>query len=227
MVLDRTEFLLTRTLLLREQLVDRTIERERTEAEYYQAIRNLHGYGLTLRSIGKAVRLSHQRVHQITSNPQRALERQRRRVLPFKRGTPWSFSERTAGVIERAHAERCQRGHPCVDVEHLVLALLAVGDRATTRALEALGVDAATAHAALTRHHPDADPKPPTAALHIGASARVAMELARKEADRRQSKLLEPGHLLVGLALVGDAFDDSFLRDAGVTADRVRAELSR
>jgi len=58
MALDRTEFLLTRTLLLREELVDRTIERERTEAEYYKAIRNLDGYGLTLRWIAKAVRLA-------------------------------------------------------------------------------------------------------------------------------------------------------------------------
>jgi hypothetical protein len=38
---------------------------------------------------------------------------------------------------------------------------------------------------------------------------------------------IEPEHLLVGLALVGDALDDSFLRDAGATANRVRAELSR
>ncbi len=198
----------------------------RTEAEYYKAIRNLHGYGLTLRWIAKAVRLSHQ--HQITSNPQRTLERQRRKALPFKKpGTPWSFSEQTAAVIERAHVERCQRGHPYVDVEHLVWALLAVGDRTTTGALAALGVDGAMVRAALTRHHPDADPVPPTAAQLIGASARVATELARQEADRRHSKRLEPEHLLVGLALVGDVLDDSFLREAGATADRVRAELSR
>jgi hypothetical protein len=226
MPIDRTELLLTKALLLREDLVDRMIERERAEAGYYKAIRRLHNYGLPLRWIAQEVRLSHQRVHQIVSNPQRVLERQRRRALPFKMGTPWSFSNQTSAAIDRAELEARQHRHASVDLEHFILGLALVADPTFAQAPAALGIDEPKICAIIASSRQDGDPIPANRPLPIAARARVATELARREADRLHSKQLLPEHLLVGVALVGDALDDSFLREAGVTANRVRAAFS-
>jgi hypothetical protein len=52
-MLDRMESLLTEALLRREDLVDRTIDREHAEACYYKSIRRLYACGLPLRRIAK------------------------------------------------------------------------------------------------------------------------------------------------------------------------------
>ncbi len=183
MPLDRTEALVTETLFLREDLVDRTIERERVEASYYRAIRRLHDDGLPLRSIAREVRLSHQRVHQIVSNPTRTLERQRRRALPFRRGTPWSFSDRTSDAIERAEDEARQRHHPTVDLQHMLLGALLLADTQLARALAELGIDRATIRPILAAPPTGGGGTPAKRRLPIAARARVATELARREAS--------------------------------------------
>jgi hypothetical protein len=220
------ELLLTQTLLLREELVDHTLERERTEVDYHRAIRRLHAAGETLRWIADQVRLSHQRVHQIVSNSQRVLERQRRKALPFKQsGTPWSFSEQTSAVIESAHLEACGRGHPGVDVEHLLLSIVRAAEEPTASALASLRIDETAARSALVHRRPDREPLSTNHPTRIEGRARVATELARREADSLKSKQLEPEHLLMGLALVADAVEDGCLRDAGLTASRTRSAL--
>jgi hypothetical protein len=58
---------------------------ERARTDYHHAIRRLHAAGGSLREIAEALRLSHQRVHQIideTAEPRRPWWRRRTQRLP-------------------------------------------------------------------------------------------------------------------------------------------------
>jgi hypothetical protein len=95
-----------------------------------------------------------------------------------------------------------------------------------TRALAELGIDETRIRAIVASSRKEGDPKSANRSIPIAARARVAAELARREADRLKSRQLYPEQLLVGVALVGDALDDGFLREAGISANGVRAAFS-
>jgi hypothetical protein len=81
----------------REQLAVSQHAAERARADYQLAIRRLHAAGGSLREIAAALRLSHQRVHQIVeegAQPTRRRWRRRPQVLPGPPG-PCSFCGRS------------------------------------------------------------------------------------------------------------------------------------
>jgi hypothetical protein len=78
----------------REQLAVSQHAAERARADYHHAIRRLHAAGGSLREIAEALRLSHQRVHQIideATEPTRRRWRRRAQLLPG----PCSFCGRS------------------------------------------------------------------------------------------------------------------------------------
>jgi hypothetical protein len=89
---------------------------EQAQADYHHAIRRLHAAGASLREIAEALRLSHQRVHQIigeTAEPTRPRWRRRPQLLPGEPG-PCSFCGRSHEECEQLIAgpgvficERC------------------------------------------------------------------------------------------------------------------------
>jgi ClpX C4-type zinc finger len=81
----------------REQLAVSQHAAERARADYHHAIRRLHAAGGSLREIADALRLSHQRVHQIideAAEPTRPRWRRRAQRLPGPPG-PCSFCGRS------------------------------------------------------------------------------------------------------------------------------------
>jgi hypothetical protein len=76
---------------------------ERARADFHHAIRRLHAAGGSLREIAEALRLSHQRVHQIideTAEPRRPWWRRRTQRLPGPVG-PCSFCGRSGEECEQ------------------------------------------------------------------------------------------------------------------------------
>jgi hypothetical protein len=76
---------------------------ERARTDYHHAIRRLHAAGGSLREIAEALRLSHQRVHQIideTAEPRRPWWRRRTQRLPGPVG-PCSFCGRSGEECEQ------------------------------------------------------------------------------------------------------------------------------
>jgi DNA invertase Pin-like site-specific DNA recombinase len=75
----------------------------RAKVDYHQAIRRLHAAGGSLREIAEALRMSHQRVHQIideTAEPRRPWWRRRTQRLPGPVG-PCSFCGRSREECDR------------------------------------------------------------------------------------------------------------------------------
>jgi ClpX C4-type zinc finger len=87
----------------REQLAVSQHAAERARADYHLAIRRLHAAGGSLREIAEALRLSHQRVHQIVEEagePARRRWRRTRQPVPGPLG-PCSFCGRPRDVDAR------------------------------------------------------------------------------------------------------------------------------
>jgi hypothetical protein len=87
----------------REQLAVSQHAAERARADYHLAIRRLHAAGGSLREIAEALRLSHQRVHQIVEEagePARRRWRRTRQPVPGPLG-PCSFCGRPCDVDAR------------------------------------------------------------------------------------------------------------------------------
>jgi hypothetical protein len=87
----------------REQLVVSQHAAERARADYHHAIRRLHAAGGSLREIAEALRLSHQRVHQIVdevAEPTRPRWRRRAQLLKGPPG-PCSFCGRSREECDR------------------------------------------------------------------------------------------------------------------------------
>jgi hypothetical protein len=79
----------------REQLAVSQHAAERARADYHQTIRRLHAAGGSLREIAEALRLSHQRVHQIIDEAEPTRRRWRRRAQrPSEPVGPCSFCGR-------------------------------------------------------------------------------------------------------------------------------------
>jgi hypothetical protein len=81
----------------REELAVSQHAAERARANYHDSIRRLHAAGGSLREIAEALRLSHQRVHQIideATEPTRRRRRWRAQLLPGPPG-PCSFCGRS------------------------------------------------------------------------------------------------------------------------------------
>ena len=87
----------------REQLAVSQHAAYRAKVDYHHAIRRLHAAGGSLREIAEALRLSHQRVHQIideAAEPTRRRWRRRAQLLPGPPG-PCSFCGRPHDVCAK------------------------------------------------------------------------------------------------------------------------------
>jgi hypothetical protein len=118
----------------RERLIESQHAAEQARADYHHAIRRLHAAGGSLREIAEALRLSHQRVHQIVdeaAEPTRPWWRRRRWEWQGRPAGPCSFCgcsrEECAKLIVGPGVFICER---CVAQATGLAAGAAVQDRA-------------------------------------------------------------------------------------------------
>jgi ATP-dependent Clp protease ATP-binding subunit ClpA len=160
-------------------------------------------------------------------------------------------TSRVKKVIQISFEEARRMGDAYVGTEHLLLGLLIEGEGVAAHVLEDLGVDidAARAQIASVRHASGAEEAGAQAAfvphrrsdfgLAFNASALAAIARAGVVADRKQRQaagtldlliaLVAVGteHFLAALLSAGTGEATRVLRDAGVTAAKVLAELER
>jgi hypothetical protein len=92
--------------------------------------------------------------------------------------SPFGLTGVAANVLAAAADEARELGHHYVRPEHLLLGLLSLPEEMAARALEADGVTADVARAALVKQFPRAAPRP-TGSLGVAPQTKRLLELAR------------------------------------------------
>jgi ATP-dependent Clp protease ATP-binding subunit ClpB len=135
------------------------------------------------------------------------------------------FTVKSQEAIERAQRLARERGHPALEPEHLLAALLAEPEGTVPAVLQKLGVQreplAREAEAALARL-----PRVQGGSMALGEALRDAFERAEAEAQRLKDEYVSVEHLL--LALADPAHPHAAQRAlarAGVTPDALLAGL--
>jgi hypothetical protein len=195
----------------RDRLIAAQHEVDAARADYHDAIRRLCAAGGSMREIAEALGLSHQRVHQIVDEAP-PLAATRKRLFGSR---PARFTRDARAVARAAQAEARALGHEQVVPGHLLLGLLAVGG-AGGRVLAALGVGSEAVRERLGH-----GPGPPRGHLPFARDTKHLLEQALREALELKHRHIGTEHVLLAVAGL------DVLRELGVDADRIRAELHR
>ena len=132
-----------------------------------------------------------------------------------------TFSKRTETVMSLAaeHARRMK--HDFVGTEHLLLGLLAEPSGEIAGLLRGLGAEPASVEAEIEKlvHHG-------AVALSINTlpftpRATAAIDLANHEATMLSQRLVEPGHLLLGLLFQSDGVAGMALQNLGLNRSKL------
>jgi ATP-dependent Clp protease ATP-binding subunit ClpA len=146
---------------------------------------------------------------------------------PFDR-----IDDRSKRVLALAQDEATQLGHRHIGTEHLLLGLLRmVGmtapDEPLKRVFGELNVTFDQVRAGVAKAVPTQPT--PTAASELTLTPRTmsVIEIAIGQADARNRHMVQPEHLLLGIAAEGQGVAWQVLTALGVTAERVRAAIDR
>jgi hypothetical protein len=243
--MDLNEMLLHEALVARDTLADLQDEVDRRRLAYYQAVRRLHFSGASMRDIAEALRLSHQRVHQIVNGGgQMASSKPAKNLLhrlvrrsgnecepggkppdpgndPFDR---FYVDARTA--MSRAQEEARAFNHHYIGTEHLLLGLLRTEHGLAARLLTATRVDIEETRRAIEALVGRGEATPPDQ-LRVTPRLKKVLELARQEAKNLRSSHVRSEHVLLGLAREGGGLGARMLAEHGVGYEQLRDRVDR
>jgi ATP-dependent Clp protease ATP-binding subunit ClpC len=144
------------------------------------------------------------------------------------------FSDRLRAVLTEARNDAARLHHEHIGTEHLLLALLADGDRdgssrpsAVRLVLDVLGVDRAKMRRVLEETVLPGRALATEDQLAYTSRAKAVLELAMAEARVSRAGTVDTQHLLLGLIRDDRGIAAQVLLDFGVTEDKTRAELAR
>ncbi len=139
---------------------------------------------------------------------------------PFER-----FSPRARGVLDAAQQEALQLRHGYLGTEHLLLGLLAVSDGPAAEILDRLDVSAVAVRGGVERIvGAGSDPVVPPLAL--SRRTKKVLELSLREAKALAHSHIGTEHLLLALVREGEGVAAQILTELGLSAARVRQEVS-
>ncbi len=135
------------------------------------------------------------------------------------------FTARARRVLDAAQQEALQLKHGYLGTEHLLLGLLAVSDGPAAKVLDRLEVSAVAVRGGVERivgagSHPVVPP------LALSRRTKKVLELSFREAKALDHSQIGPEHLLLALVREGEGVAAQILTELGVSAARVRQEVS-
>ena len=136
------------------------------------------------------------------------------------------FTERAQDATQRALEILQRYGHTQIDTEHIMLALLEQPDGVVGQILEYLKVDIRDLQSRLDE---DLRNSPRAAAIYGGGAGQVfitprvnrVIEGAQEEASRLNDEYISTEHIFLAILSNRNTPASRFLREAGVTRDRV------
>lgn len=137
------------------------------------------------------------------------------------------LTRRARATVRMASEEAARRGESIIDCDHLVLALMRLGDGTALDMLRTLEIDLAQFREDLRVHldGPPEDGERP-AELHFTRPAQHALQCAYAETLHRHDEYIGTEHLLIGLLDEGSSAAFRMLSERGLSADRLRYELA-
>jgi len=182
-----------------DQLIDHYVTRAR-------------GAGLSWSQIGAALGVTKQAAQQRWMAP------------TFER-----FTDRARQAVVGAEGRARELGHSVVEPEHMIIALVGVGEGLAARAMTGLGGSRETIEQRATAALPDGTRTPLPVHIPFGTEPKQAMRLALDQALEFGHDYIGTEHLLLGLLRVPDGRGAALLSELGVTydaaQDAVLAEL--
>jgi len=140
------------------------------------------------------------------------------------------LTESTQAALHDAQAKALRYGHPEVDVEHLLLALVEQSDGLVSRLLDRAGGDAHALAAALDEQLQSrprvSGPGAPAGQVYVSRALDALLDRAQREAERMRDDYVSVEHVVVA-ALSGDTAAARLLRENGVTQERFLDALTR
>lgn len=138
------------------------------------------------------------------------------------------FTEHARRVIVIAQEETVTLGHGKIGSEHLLLGLMRQEDDPAGRVLRDLGVGLEHMRALIpaSAESRESEPEGPRQ-IPFSADATAVLKLALNEAMKLGHSYVGTEHLLLGVAGEGDGLGGRILRDLGVDAGKLRAEVIR
>lgn len=135
-------------------------------------------------------------------------------------------TERFSRTFTLAKREAIRRRHESVDTEHVLLALMQVGDGIGARVLQNLGVELALVQARVDQL---ALPEPNSfqPQMSLASSSKRVIELAVDEARISGDIHIGTEHLLAGLVREDSGAASRMLAEMGVSLDTLRREIQR
>jgi Clp amino terminal domain, pathogenicity island component/Ankyrin repeat len=141
-----------------------------------------------------------------------------------------NFTEPATAVLGLARREVDRSGHQSIEPEHVLLALLGIGSLARSSAhqlFERLHVASDTLRTALEGGMAATEPAvpPPGRAMIFGRGTKLVLGIAGNEARHQGHEQVGTAHLLYGVAGTEGGLASRVLHEAGLTPDRLRAEM--
>jgi ATP-dependent Clp protease ATP-binding subunit ClpC len=131
------------------------------------------------------------------------------------------FSDGGKFVVAQAQEEAWQLAHHFIGTEHLLLGVLAGGQRAGCRALESLGISTEAVRQQV-EEIVGRGIDPPAGDIPFTPRAKKSLELARREALRLGDRRVGGEHILLGLVAEGEGVASQVLVRLGADLARVR-----
>jgi len=132
------------------------------------------------------------------------------------------FTEKAQEAILNAQETMQKFGHPQMEPEHLLLALIEQAEGVAPAIIGRAGADAGALRGRLRNElerRPRVQAQPQAEGLCLSTALRQAIETAQQEAQRMRDEYVSTEHLLVGIARNRDGLAGRLLSEAGLNED--------
>jgi ATP-dependent Clp protease ATP-binding subunit ClpB len=134
------------------------------------------------------------------------------------------FTEKAQEAILHAQETMQKLGHPQMEPEHLLLALVEQAEGVVPAIISRAGANVAALRGRLLNElerRPRVQAQPQAEGLYLSTALRQAIETAQQEAQRMRDEYVSTEHLLLGIAKDRNGLAGRILSEAGLTQDAI------
>ena len=136
-----------------------------------------------------------------------------------------NFTPRAQQVLALSRKEADRFHHNYVGTEHLLLALVRLGQGTAVKVLTKLGLDLETVRKEVEKQMGESPERPHPGNIPYTPRVKKVLALAGKEAKQLNHFYVGTEHILLGLLLEGDGVSARVLRSLNVDIERTRIEI--